>query len=78
MTDLEFMIDETNSFRQRAVWTLQFAWLPHYCDITQKLIWLQLAYRGRAVWTGPGSDAVETRWHDRHEHLIYILKGPYG
>jgi hypothetical protein len=37
-----------------------------------------LAYRGRAVWTGPGDDAVETRWHDRHEHLIYTLKGPYG
>jgi hypothetical protein len=37
-----------------------------------------LAYRGRAVWSGPGDDAVETRWHDQHEHLIYALKGPYG
>ena len=59
-------------------WQLKFAWLPHRCDITGKMIWLQLAYRGRARWTGPGDDAVETRWHDRHEHLIYTLKGPYG
>ena len=67
-----------NAFRDRAEWTLEFAWLPHRCDITGGIIWLQLAYCGRAVWTGPGDDAVETRWHDRHEHLIYTLKGPYG
>ena len=66
------------AFRDRAQWSLQFAWWPHCCDITQRIIWLQWAYRGRAVWTGPGDDAVETRWHYRHEHLIWTLKGPYG
>ena len=66
------------AFRDRAQWTGEFAWLPHRCDITKRIIWLQWAYRGRAVWTGPGDDAVETRWHDRHEHLIYTLKGPHG
>ena len=66
------------AFRDRAQWTEEFAWLPHRCDITKRIIWLQWAYRGRAVWTGPGDDAVETRWHDRHEHLIYTLKGPHG
>ena len=66
------------AFRDRAQWTMEFAWLPHRCDITKRIIWLQWAYRGRAVWTGPGDDAVETRWHDRHEHLIYTLKGPHG
>ena len=78
MTDLEFMVDITTGFHSRAEWTMEFAWLPHRCDITQKLVWLKFAYRGQAVWTGPGDDAVETRWHDRHEHLIYVLKGPYG
>jgi hypothetical protein len=67
-----------NAFHARAKWTMEFAWLPHCCDITQRIIWLEFAYRGRAVWTGPGDDAVETRWHDRHEHLIWTLKGPYG
>jgi hypothetical protein len=66
------------AFHARAEWALEFSWWPHRCDATGRIIWLQLAYRGRAVWSGPGSDAVETRWHDRHEHLIYTLKGPYG
>jgi hypothetical protein len=66
------------AFHARAQWTMEFAWLPHRCDVTQRIIWLQWAYRGRAIWTGPGDDAVETRWHDPHEHLIYTLKGPYG
>lgn len=72
-------IEEMNqAFHARAQWTMEFAWLPHRCDITQRIIWLQLAYCGRARWTGPGDDAVETRWHERHEHLIYALKGPHG
>jgi hypothetical protein len=25
------------------------------------------------VWATP-----DYRWHDHHEHLIWILKGPYG
>jgi len=71
-------VEEMNqAFHSRAVWTLEFAWLPRWCDITQRIIWLQLAYCGRATWTGPGDDAVETRWHDRHEHLIYTLKGQH-
>ena len=66
------------AFYSRAQWSMKFAILPHRCDVTKKIIWLEYAYRGVAIWTGPGDDAVETRWHDRHEHLIYALKGPYG
>lgn len=66
------------AFYSRAQWTEQFAWLPHRCELTGQLIWLRPAHRGQAVWTGPGDDAVEVRWHDRHEHLIWTLKGPYG
>jgi len=72
-------VEEMNqAFHRRAVWTMEFAWLPHRCDATGRIIWLQRAYRGRAVWIGPGDDAVETRWNDPHEHLICALKGPYG
>jgi len=66
------------AFYSRAQWSMKFAILPHRCDITKKIIWLQYAYRGVAIWTGPGDDAVETRWHDRHEHLFWTLKGPHG
>jgi len=62
------------AFYTRAQWSLKFALVPRRCDITKKLIWLEYAYCGRAVWTGPGDDAVETRWHSKHEHLIFQLK----
>jgi hypothetical protein len=68
-------IEEMNqAFHARAVWNVKFAWWPHRCDATGRIMWLQLAYRGRATWTGPGTDAVETRWHRYDEHLIWILK----
>ena len=65
------------AFYGRAQWSMNFAILPHRCNITKKIIWLQYAYCGVATWTGPGDNAVEIRWHDRHEHLIWVLKGPY-
>ena len=72
-------VDEIDqAFYNRAQWSMKFAILPYRCDVTKKIIWLQYAYRGVAIWTGPGDDAVEVRWHDCHEHLIYTLKGPYG
>jgi hypothetical protein len=66
------------AFYGRAWWSMKLAILPHRCSITKKIIWLQYAYCGIAMWTGPGDNAVEIRWHDRHEHLIWVLKGPYG
>jgi hypothetical protein len=62
------------AFYNRAQWSLKLVLIPHRCDITKKLIWLKYAYCGVAVWTGPGDDAVETRWHSKHEHLIFQLK----
>ena len=72
-------VEEANkAFYSRAQWSMEFAILPHRCDITKKIIWLRSAYCGVATWTGPGDNAVEVRWHDRHERLIWTLKGPYG
>ena len=65
-------------FYYKAAWTLQFAWLPHQCELTKKIIWLQSAYQGRASYGDPSEAVYEYRWHDRHEHLIWVLKGPYS
>jgi hypothetical protein len=62
------------AFYNRAQWSMKFTILPHRCDITKKIIWLQYAYYGIAIWTGPGDDAVETRWHSKLEHIIFQLK----
>lgn len=63
------------SFYERAEWRLCWVLWPSRCDITNRWLWPgQLAYQGQAMWTGPGEPAIEKRWHDRQEHLIWTLK----
>lgn len=64
-----------DTFLDRARWKLTFAFFPHKCYISNKLIWLTHAYCGTARWTGPGDDVLEHRWHTVEEHLIFKLKG---
>jgi hypothetical protein len=54
---------------------LKFVWLPKQCGISGKSIWLTHAYKLTAMYTGPGEPVFETRWHDRHEHLVWKIKG---
>ena len=56
-------------------WELSFAWWPHRCELTGEKIWLEYAYRGTKLITGPGDPVVMTRWHQRHEHLLWCIKG---
>ena len=53
---------------------LKFAFLPKTCDISGKRIWLKYGYELSAMWTGPGDNIFEYRWHDKHEHIIWKLK----
>jgi hypothetical protein len=56
-------------------WELSFAWLPKTCLRTGKKIWLEYGYRGTATWrTGDNDFMYKHDWHDKHEHLIWILK----
>lgn len=61
--------------RRDVEWKLAFAWLPHRCEITGRRIWLENAYCGTTMWTGPDIPIIGNQWHDRHEHLIWTLKG---
>lgn len=63
------------SFTGRAQWALKFCWLPRRCKISQKLMWLEWAYRGQAVWTGPGDPVIEQHWVERLEYLVAKIKG---
>jgi hypothetical protein len=56
-------------------WELTFAWMPHRCSLTNKLIWLVFAYQGMSILTGPGDSIIDYQWHDKNEHLIWKLKG---
>lgn len=62
-------------FYKKAVWYLQFAWVPKRCGITYRLIWLKWAYKGTAMWTGPGSPIFEYRWIAKEQFLFARLKG---
>jgi len=71
----QFMSGKYSSrFEDRAVWREKFALLPKRCDLTGKIIWFKTAYKGTALWTGPGEPIYEDRWHDKDEHLVWSLK----
>ena len=64
------------AFYNRAVWELKFVYWPRRCSLSRRWIWpLSHAYRGTAVWTGPGTPVVEVQWHAGVEHLVWLLKG---
>lgn len=56
-------------------WELKFSWLPHRCQLSNRIIWLEFSYRGTAAHRSGDVDFIyEHRWRDKNEHLIYILK----
>ncbi len=59
---------------QYVQWSLVIAWLPHRCELTNKLLWLKLAWRG--TWRhGSGDTAITAiEWHCAEEHMIWLLK----
>jgi hypothetical protein len=61
-------------YNQHLTTELKFAFLPKQCNLSGNRIWLKYAYRLNAVWNGPGTPVVETRWHDAHRHIIWKLK----
>ncbi len=63
------------AFYMRATWELKWVVWPQRCLVSGRRLWPGTrAYRGRAVWTGPGEPAIEIHWHDRNEHLLWQLK----
>ena len=61
------------SFYHNAIWKLVFLFFPKKCVISGKKLWLCYAYEGTATYTGPGTPAYEYKWHDKHEHIIWLL-----
>ena len=67
--------DSDALFYIRAEWQLRRVLWPQRCEISRRRLWPGTwAYRGRAMYTGPGEPVFETRWHDCAEHIIWQLK----
>jgi len=62
------------AFYKTAKWSLKFSLIPRTCALSGRAIWLEYAYRGVAVYTGPGFPIEDVEWHSKHEHLIFQLK----
>ena len=67
--------DQDALFYIRAEWQLRRVTWPQRCEISGRRLWPGTwAYRGRAMYTGPGEPVFETRWHDCAEHIVWQLK----
>lgn len=64
-----------SSFLSRAQWNLRFCLIPRRCRVNKKSIWLRYAYRGVAMWTGPGEPAYEVHWVSKEEFLFGRIAG---
>lgn len=66
--------EQFDIFNQRAKFKLVYLLWPRRCYISNKRLWLTHAYKGTAVWTGPGTPVEEHRYYDEVEFLIEKLK----
>ena len=51
-------------------WQLRFAWLPHRCYCSNKLIWLTWAYSGRSLYI----INTPTLWTTKQQYLMNYLR----
>lgn len=56
-------------------WDLKFCWLPKRCFLTNTPLWGKYAYYGERWITGPGEPIVEHYWIEKHEFILWQIKG---
>lgn len=66
---------EEKTFLSRARWQLKLCILPRRCASSGRSIWLRNAYRGTAIWTGPGDPVYEIKWISVEEFLFGRIAG---
>ena len=71
--DDESGVSAEDTFYKEAKWSLQFAWLPHRCDVTGREIWFEWAYRG--INETLSATIAYSRWITKDVWLIEKLKG---
>jgi len=68
--------DSNQAWKDHCIgWKKQLSIIPRYCFYSNKLIWLQMAYKGTAMWTGPGEPVFEHRWVNKNQYLLEKVKG---
>lgn len=68
--------DSIRSWKDHCVgWQRKISIIPRTCYYSNKFIWLQIAYKGTAMWTGPGEPVFEHRWVSKNQYLLEKIKG---
>lgn len=68
-------LSENWGLRRAVGWKLKLCWLPKQCFLTGKPLWGKKAYHGFRVITGPGDPVQEDYWIDKHEFMVWNLRG---
>jgi len=53
---------------------LVFLLWPQRCHVSNKLLFLQYAYKKTAMWTGAGDPVFEYRYYHKKEFILARLK----
>lgn len=73
---MESLMWDNSLWNRRCLgWELKLSLLPRRCTYTGKYLWLEYAYKGTAMITGPGEPVFETRWCNKKEYLFLKIKG---
>jgi hypothetical protein len=66
---------DNDMFWSRSTWEYKFVLWPKYCEISNRRIWLEYAYKGTRMIAGPGEPVFEYKWLTKEEFLLARLKG---
>ena len=71
---LDSLFNGDQYFYSKATWQLKFAWLPHRCDRSNKLIWLYFGMKGKAMYGTLTDSVIEYHWMTVEEHLLWCIR----
>jgi hypothetical protein len=59
--------------RKNRTWELKFCLLPHKCNETGKLLWLDYAYRGTRIHRYDWEFTTDHKWMSKEEFVVLRL-----
>lgn len=67
-------LDFIDPYLKLADWKLHFCIIPRSCVITNKILWLTYAYKGRRTVSDNENFTIEFYYMGVNEYLIWMLK----
>jgi len=73
---LDYKNDEMNipTFLDGATVEYKWAFVPHRCDLTGKIIWFKSAYRASNIYRNDMEFYSAHRWFTKEAYIKYLLE----